>query len=71
MTLSEVCKVINTQEKYLSQEGLEAVIRIDELAAELVEKMGATTAQEIVDLIGPGWEYEFFNLLEEYSKARK
>lgn len=71
MTLNEICKLIKTNPKYLSEEGLEAVIRMDILAAELVSKMGADKAQEIVDLVGPGWEYEFFTLILEYANGKE
>ena len=70
MTISEICKVIDEKERYLSEEGRAALVRIDELAEELVSKLGADTAQEIINLIGHGWEYEFFSLIEEYVQKR-
>lgn len=68
MTLKEICEVIETPERHLSDIGKATLQRIDVLAADIEKALGAEKTMEIVDIIGPGWEYEFFLLLTEYSK---
>lgn len=70
MTLQGICKTINTPAHHFSSEGRAEIIRIDEIAQEIVDKLGAVAAQEIVDIVGPGWEFEFFTLIEEYVRKR-